>query len=75
MLDCDVVNVKHGGKKVRQSFLEQWRIRKKTGDIILVALHFDSPGLPFYAIAIKSAHFTIFGLYDTAGFPLNESCT
>ena len=33
--------------------------KKRTGDIILVALHFDSPGLPYYAIAIKSAHFMI----------------
>ena len=59
MPDFDVVNVKHGGEKVRQSFLEQWWIRKKAGDIILVALHFDAPGLPSYAIAIKSAHFTM----------------
>ena len=62
--DYDAVKVKHGGKKVRQSFLKQWRIRKKTGDINLVALHFDSPGFPSYAIAIKCAHFTIFALYD-----------
>ena len=38
--------------------------KKKAGDIILVALHFDAPGLPSYAIAIKSTHFTIFTLYD-----------
>ena len=31
--------------------------KKKAGDIILVALHVVAPGLPSYAIAIKSAHF------------------
>ena len=33
--------------------------KKKAGDIILVALHVVAPGLPSYAIAIKSAHFTM----------------
>ena len=32
---------------------------KKTCDIILVALHVVAPDLPFYAIAIKGAHFTM----------------
>ena len=45
------------GKRCANHF---WMVnKKKAGDIILVALHVVAPGLPSYAIAIKSAYFTM----------------